>query len=278
MKSSPSDQITVSLALPRLLAVTSARHDGATCFALALSGLLANAGRRTLLLDLHPHRPEISAFLDLDESSTIYHLAHRAKLAPVTGAVLERHVRWLQGLAVLAGTGDPTQQEDVTDAFLAELLHVALAAFDVVVADLGMPRAQLPNAAVNGLVLWVLWPKPLGLEAFDRSWRVLTDAQAPWLQRVQVVLQDRPHSLPNVEDLLDSEYSLPVLATLPGEQEVWDRLEDQHSLEPFILPEAGRARFDRRHGSGAWKTRQALSAAIADFRPGAAGWHQAVEA
>src|SRR5262249_45966119 len=158
--------------------------------------------------------------LDLDQSSTVYHLAHRAKLAAVTGAVLDRHVRWLQGLAVLAGTGDPSQQTAVTDQFLGDLVEVALANFDVVVADLGMPRFQLPRAASNGLVLWVLWPKPLGLDAFDRSWSALTDAQAPWLQRVQVVVQDRHHSLSNVEELLESEYSVPVFATMPGQPEV----------------------------------------------------------
>ena len=105
----------------RVAGVTSAHAAGATSLAAGLAGQIAG-DERVLLVDLNPDLAQLATLLDLDDSANVYHLAHRARLEPVTAAMLDEHIRWHEGLAVLSGATDPSQAHLISDHFVNGLL------------------------------------------------------------------------------------------------------------------------------------------------------------
>src|SRR5438132_5423309 len=97
----------------QLIAVVSARSDGATSLALGLAAVLG-ARHRTVLVDLNRDNAEIATFLNADESKTLYHLAYNAQLAAITEIELREHIQWQDGFAVLPGITDQRQAEQIT--------------------------------------------------------------------------------------------------------------------------------------------------------------------
>lgn len=247
----------------RLIAIASARPDGATTLALGLAGVLSRT-ERTLLIDLNVERAEIAPLLDIDESRTVYHLAYNAQLSPVTQEELEDLVVWREGLAVLPGVADPAQGEQIRTHFVAGLIEAAQAGFNHVVCDLGRIGPDMPSAAVDGLFLWVVAPTPLGIWAFDRAFRQAHEANANWLGHVRpVVNQQAADSLDGVSGYLSREYGLHVLGDLPYESNFWRRQQISHSLRALNVEIRDRARFERAYGPEACRTRDALERLVA---------------
>src|SRR5437762_6391843 len=107
----------------KLIAIVSARSDGATSLALGLAGVIG-ARHRTVLVDLNRDNPEIATFLNADESKTVYHLAYNAQLAAITEIELRQHLQWHDGFALLPGITDQPQAEQITPLFIGNLLRV----------------------------------------------------------------------------------------------------------------------------------------------------------
>lgn len=245
----------------RVVGVVSAHAAGATSIAAGLAGVLARDGR-VLLVDLNPELAQVAALLDLDDRTNVYHLAHGARLEPVSAAMLEDHIRWHEGLAVLPGVADPDQARQVRDHFVNGLLDAAASArFPWVVIDLGRVRPELPRGATGGAVLWVVTPSPLGLAAFDRRFQQMRAAEAPWLNRVETVVnQEAEDSLAGVAQFIGREYGVPVLGTVPYEPAFWRGVELAHTLQAFIAEIRDEGRFVSWFGQPALRTRRALEA------------------
>ncbi len=242
----------------RLIAIASARPDGATILALGLAGVLSRT-ERTLLIDLNVERAEIAPLLDIEESRTVYHLAYNSQLSPVTQEELEDTVVWREGLAVLPGVADPAQAEQVRTHFVTGLIGAAQAGFKHVVCDIGRIRPDLPAAAVADLFLWVVAPTPLGIWAFDRAFHHARDAEAEWLGQFQAVVnQQAPDALDGVGGYLSREYGLHVLGDLPYEPNFWRRQQLSHSLRALSVEIRDQARYQRAYGPEALRTREAL--------------------
>src|ERR1700719_558897 len=107
----------------QLIAIVSARSDGATSLALGLCALVG-ARHRTVLVDLNRDNAEIATFLNADESKPVYHLAYNAQLAAITEMELREHLQWQDGFAVLPGITAQRQAEQITPLFIGNLLPV----------------------------------------------------------------------------------------------------------------------------------------------------------
>lgn len=243
----------------QLIGIVSGRSDGTTSVALGLVGVLS-AKQRTILVDLNPDNPEIAAFLDLDESKTVYHLAYNAQLAAITERELHDHLQWHDGFAVLPGITDPPQWQQITPLFLGNLLQVLRREFQIVVVDAGRLHQVLPAGLSSGMVLWVVAPRPLGLAAFERSYRSVDDVTHAGLN-VQVVLnQVSSRSLAHVAAFIRAEYGLPVLAELPDCRDFWMRAELAHSVRSLSIPLVDRQRVLRAYGEDVFPMRAAFEA------------------
>ncbi len=158
----------------QLIAIVSARSDGATSLGLGLAAVLG-ARHRTVLVDLNRDNAEIATFLNADESKTVYHLAYNAQLAAITEIELREHLQWQDGFAVLPGITDQRQAGQITQLFIGSLLQVLQKEFEVVLVDGGRLRQSLPSALSADSVLWVVAPRPLGLAAFERAYRAVEE-------------------------------------------------------------------------------------------------------
>jgi Flp pilus assembly CpaE family ATPase len=244
----------------KIVGVVSAHAAGATSLATGLAGVLS-ARDRALLVDLNPELAQVAALLDMDDRTNVYHLAHDARLEAVTARTLEERVRWHEGLAVLAGAADPEQARQVRDHFVNGLLDAASARYSWAVLDLGRVREELYPSATNGQLLWVVTPSPLGLAAFDRRFRQMRSAGAPWLAQVHAVVnQEADDSLAGVAEFLEREYDVPVLGTVPYEPEFWRGLELSHSLQAFCSELRDEGRFVSWFGRPALRVRRAVEA------------------
>ena len=242
----------------RLLAIVSARPDGATTVAAALAALLS-ASSRTLLCDLNLERPEIAPLLDLDDSKTVYQLAYGAQLAPVTADELEGHVSWHEGTAILPGASNPGEAALISDHFLQSLLETAARRFEQVVLDLGRVRTGVPAALRDASLLWVVAPSRLGLAAFDRAWRRLAAEEATWPTAAGVVLNRvGPHSLGSVPAFLERNYGIQILGELPDVPSYCQQVETTRSLQALSVEIREQDRFTRAYGEEAARFRAAL--------------------
>lgn len=244
----------------RVVGVVSAHAAGATSIAAGLAGVLAGAGP-VLLIDLNPELAQVAALLDLDDSTNVYHLAYDARLEPVSAAMLEDHVRWHQGLAVLPGAAEPEQARQVRDHFVNGLLDAASARYSWTVIDLGRVRPELHPAAISGALVWVVTPSPLGLAALDRRFQQMRAAEVPWLNRIHAVVnQEADDSLAGVAEFMGREYGMPVLGTVPYEPGFWRGVELSHSLQAFSAEVRDEGRFVSWFGRPGLRTRRALEA------------------
>src|ERR1700682_570734 len=106
----------------QLIAIVSARSDGATSLALGLAAVIGTR-HRTVLVDLNLHSAEIAPFLNGDESKTVSHLAYNAQLAAITEIELRQPLQWQDGFAVLPGITDPRQAGQITTLFIGHLIQ-----------------------------------------------------------------------------------------------------------------------------------------------------------
>jgi hypothetical protein len=251
----------------RRIAVVSARADGASTMALGLAAVLSASGR-TALVDGNFANGDLAAFLDLEDSKTLYHLAYNAQLAPVSDADLRDHLQWHAGLAVLPGITHPRHQDQITAPFLAGLLQTVGTQFATVVIDAGRSGARPVSEIPSDLVLWPVVPRPLGMAAFDRAYRVLEEGGAPWLARVQLIVnRTSGESLTGVAAFLQTEYGLPVAGEIPDCPAFWLRAELSHSLRALAVPVGDRQRYVRAYGEEAIRTREALEAVTNRLAP-----------
>ncbi len=245
----------------QLIAIVSARSDGATSLALGLAAVLG-ARHRTVLVDLNRDNAEIATFLNADESKTVYHLAYNAQLAAITEIELREHLQWQDGFAVLPGITDQRQAGQITQLFIGSLLQVLQKEFEVVLVDGGRLRQSLPSALSADSVLWVVAPRPLGLAAFERAYRAVEEVTHPTLN-VQVVLNRvSPQSLADVATFVRSEYGLPVLGEVPDCPNFWSRAELAHSVRGLSTPIVDRQRALRAYGEEAVPMRAALEGLV----------------
>src|SRR6266480_3750953 len=123
----------------QLIAIVSARSDGATSLALGFAAVMGTR-HRTVLVDLNRDNAEIATFLNVDESTTLYHLAYNAQLAAITEIGLREHLQWQDGFAVLPGITDQRQTGQITPLFIGYLLQVLRNEFEMVLVDGGRLR------------------------------------------------------------------------------------------------------------------------------------------
>lgn len=243
-----------------VLSAFSARPDGATSVLLGLAAALA-AERRVLAIDLRRSRPEMAALLDLPESPNVYELALRYQLAAVAAAELESSVHWRDGLGVLAGSWLlPWQREEITPHFVDSLLTAATACFQDVLVDLGRPRATFPASLLGGVLLWVVSPDRLGMEALDRTVDQLEALECRWRRSAKVVLnQVTDRSWRWADRFIEREYGMEVAGQLPLAPAYWQSVQASHSLRALYVPVPDRRRYLRVYGEEAWTTRQAVT-------------------
>jgi pilus assembly protein CpaE len=245
----------------QLIAIVSARSDGATSLALGLAAVLG-ARHRTVLVDLNRDNAEIATFLNADESKTVYHLAYNAQLAAITEIDLREHLQWQDGFAVLPGITDQRQAEQITPLFVGNLLKVLRKEFEVVLVDGGRLRLSLESAISAGSVLWVVAPRPLGLGAFERAYRAVEEVTHPTLNLQVVLNRVSAQSLAAVATFVRSEYGLPVLGELPDCPNFWSRAEVAHSVRGLSTPIVDRQRAVRAYGEEAVPMRAALEGLV----------------
>src|SRR6202022_232963 len=128
-----------------LIAIVSARSDGATSLALGLAAVLGTR-HRTVLVDLNRDNAEVATFLNAVETKTVFHLSYNAEPAAITDIELRQHLQWQDGFAVLPGITDHRQAEQITSLFIGNLLQVLRKECEVVVVDGGRLRQSLPPA------------------------------------------------------------------------------------------------------------------------------------
>ena len=245
----------------QLIAIISARSDGATSLALGLAAVLG-ARHRTVLVDLNRDNAEIATFLNADESKTVYHLAYNAQLAAITEIELREHLQWQDGFAVLPGITDQRQAGQITPPFMGNLVQVLRKEFEVVLVDGGRLRQSLPSALSAGRVLWVVAPRPLGLAAFERAYRAVEEVTHPTLNLQVVLNRVSPQSLADVATFVRSEYGLPVLGEVPDCPNFWSRAELAHSVRGLSTPIVDRQRALRAYGEEAIPMRAALEGLV----------------
>lgn len=223
--------------------IVSARPDGATALAISLAARLSTA-ERTLLIDLNLDRPEIGALLDLSAGTTLHHLAHNSKLGPVSASELAGAVVWRDGLACLAGVSAASDAVLVTELFVGGLLEAAARDFDRVVLDLGRVRADLVAASAVDDLLCAVRPSPMGLWAFDRTWRELDVEAIAWRGALRPVLNrvdDR--ALDGVDRYIELESSLRISGRLPECRALFEAIEYHHALRELLAPDIDARRF-----------------------------------
>jgi Flp pilus assembly CpaE family ATPase len=248
--------------LPRILALTSARPEGATSLAIGLAALLSG-GQKTLLIDLNPTRPEIAPLLNVNDDANVYDFAYRAQLGPVSPSELDALLGWQDGLAVLPGIVHPDQAKVVNSQTTAFLLAAAAALFDHVVVDLGRARSDLPGLTDGTCILWVLAPTRLGLASFDRNLERIRPPGAPWLDgRYAVINQVESRSLPQVPEFLYRQHGIPTAGVVPYEPEFWLDL-GQYGALAALRSEVGReSEYTRMFGRPALHILRALNELI----------------
>ena len=245
----------------QLIAIVSARSDGATSVALGLAAVMG-ARHRTVLVDVNRDNAEIATFLNADESKTVYHLAYNAQLAAITEIELREHLQWQDGFAVLPGITDQRQAEPIAPLFMGNLLQVLRKEFELVLVDGGRLRQSLPAALSTGSVLWVVGPRPLGLAAFERAYRAVEEVTHPTLNLQVVLNRVSPQSLAHVATFVRSEYGLPVLGEVPDCPNFWSRAELAHSVRGLSTPIVDRQRALRAYGEEAIPMRAALEGLV----------------
>jgi Flp pilus assembly CpaE family ATPase len=244
------------------ITIISARADGATTLSLALAAVLG-ARDRTALLDLNMLNSEVASFLDLDESSTVYHLAYNAQLGPITDEELRGHLQWHDGFALLPGIVDPFHREQVGQHFVGSLVAAVQRQFTSVVVDAGRADVSLPPVLAAGTVLWVVAPRPVGMAAFDRAYRVLDSTNSRWVDRVKVVLNRvSAETFAEVPGFIAAEYGLQVLAEVAECPRFWSRAELDHSLRALTGPVGDRRRFVLAYGEEALRVRTDLEVLV----------------
>jgi len=240
------------------ITIVSARSEGASTLSLGLAAVLGARGR-TALVDLNLESADLASFLDLDASKTIYHLAYNAQLAPVSDEELRQHLQWHDGFAVLPGVTHPEHRRQVQPHFIGSLIQALGMQFEGVLIDAGRLHGSLPSELTAGKVLWVLVPRPLGMAAFDRTFRALDDVNTPWLTQAQVVLNRvSAQTLREVTSFIRMEYGLAVLGQVSDCPEFWSQVELAHSLRALSGPSDDRRRFVRAYGEGAMRMRADL--------------------
>ena len=245
----------------QLIAIVSARADGATSLALGLTAVLGTR-HRAVLVDLNRDNAEVATFLNADESKTVYHLAYSAQLAAITEIELREHLQWQDGFAVLPGITDQRQAEQITPLFMGNLLQVLRKEFEMVLVDAGRLRQSLSSALSAGRVLWVVAPHPLGLAAFERAYRAVEEVTHPTLNLQVVLNRVSPQSLADVATFVRSEYGLPVLGEVPDCPNFWSRAELAHSVRGLSTPIVDRQRALRAYGEEAIPMRAALEGLV----------------
>ena len=260
-------------ACPAVLSLFSARPDGATTVALGLAAALAR-DRRVLVVDRAFEREEVAAQLDLAERPGLYELAYRSRLAPVSGDELEAHVQWRDGVGVVPGITSPAHREEITDHFMDALLTTATANFDCVLVDLGRVPAALPSALLQGRLLWVVNPTPLGMWALDRAFRRLEADDLPWRSAVEIVLNQMEElRFPHLDRFIAHKYGLGVAGELPWAPGYWRGVAWRHSVRALSSSLPDGDRFRRTYGVEAERTRRAfrrLAGVVAPARARAA--------
>jgi len=240
------------------ITIVSARSEGASTLSLGLAAVLGARGR-TALVDLNLESADLATFLDLDASKTVYHLAYNAQLAPVSDEDLRQHLEWHDGFAVLPGITHPQHRKQVHPHFIGSLFQALGTQFEALLIDGGRLHVSLPSELTAGKVLWVLVPRPLGMAAFDRTFRALEDVNTPWLTKAQVVLNRvSPQTLGEVTSFIRMEYGLAVLGEVSDCPEFWSQAELDHSLRALSGPIDDRRRFVRAYGEGAFRMRADL--------------------
>lgn len=255
------------MAKGRVVAVTSARPDGATSVALGLAGTLARSGR-ALLVDLNLARPEVAPILDIEERKGLYHLAYGAQLEAVRPSDLEEHLSWRDGLGIVAGIQHDAQASQVTDHFVSGLIEATRSSFDAVVIDRGAVTGDVFAGRVDQ-VLWVVAPGARGLAAFERAYDRLEDS-APnraTLAEVRVVLNRvSPSSYREPESLFEHHYGLKVIGSIPDLTEFWGRVELEHSIRYFSAPSMTKDQFMKAYGGDAFAAREGFDQLLASIQ------------
>ncbi len=240
------------------ITVASARADGATSLALGLAAVFGERGR-TVLVDLNMSSGEVATFLDLAEARTIYHLAYSAQLGPISDDELREHLQWHDGFAILPGITPGQDRKQVSAHFLAVLIQTLQNQFETVLIDGGRLQEHVPSEIMQGTVLWVLAPRPLGMGAFDRTFRALDGQITPWLNRAKVVLNRMSaEAFLEVPAFVRAEYGLAVLGEVSDGPRFWSRAELEHSLRALNGPMLERQRFVRAYGEEALRMRADL--------------------
>ncbi len=238
----------------------SARADGVTTLTMGLAAVLG-ARRRTVVIDLNLESSEVAPFLDLEEQRTIYHLAYGAQLAPISDEDLRKHLQWHDGFAIVAGISHPEHRVQIHQHFVGSLIQASRAQFERVLIDGGRLHGTFPAELTSGRMLWVLTPRPLGLAAFDRTYRALDAAETPWLQKTQVVLNRVSlQTLAEVASFIHSEYGLTVVGEVSDCPSFWSAAELSHSLRALSSPLADRREYVRAYGEEALRMRTDLEA------------------
>jgi len=249
----------------QVIGVSSARPDGATSVAVALSAQFC-AQARTLVVDLNPVQPELGALLDLDGPLNLHHVAHAFQLGCVRSSDLERSLSWRDGVACVAGVAHPDQGAEITTPFVSALLATASEMFEVIVLDLGRLRANLVGADAVDQLIWVVQPSPLGLAAFDRTWRVLDADAVPWMDKLAPVLNRVDEvTMSDTASYLKVQTGLAPIGTLPECRDLWRRIEYTHSLDGLLAPLEDGRRYVQTHGAGALAYRQELARLTANL-------------
>jgi Flp pilus assembly CpaE family ATPase len=248
--------------IPHILALTSARPEGATSLAIGLAAVLS-ASTRTLLMDLNPQRPEIAQLLDVDDNLNVYHLAYRAQLSPVSPTELKSQLRWHEDLAVLPGITNPDQASVLNDQGVTFLVAAAQPLFDHVVLDLGPVQPAFQGLVREASILWVLSPTKLGLASFDRCLERMRPAGASWREGTYALLNQVGHlSLPGVPEFLQRQHGIPTVGAVPHEPDFWLDLVQYSSIKALQAEMGSRSQYIRMFGDPAFHTRKALDELI----------------
>jgi len=236
----------------------AARADGVTTLTVGLAAVLG-ARRRTAVIDLNLESSDVAPFLDLEEQRTIYHLAYGAQLAPISDEDLRQHLQWHDGFAIVAGISHPEHREQIHPHFVGSLIQALRAQFETVLIDGGRLHGTFPPELTSGRMLWVLTPRPLGLAAFDRTYRAVDAADTAWLQKTQVVLNRvSPQTLAEVASFIHAEYGLTVVGEVSDCASFWSSAELSHSLRALSSPLTDRREYVRAYGEDALRMRTDL--------------------
>jgi hypothetical protein len=221
--------------------------------------LILSAPGQSLLIDLNLRRGDIAPLLDVDDSLSLYHLAYKAQLGPVSPGELKKQVRWRQSLGVLPGIIDPDQAEVLSEQAISFILAAARPIFSTIVIDLGEARHDLPSLPEGSPMLWVLAPNRVGLASFDRTVRRLRAQGTSWLEQAQIVLnQIKPWSLPGAAEFVSREHGMSCAGKVSYQSEFWPDLENPCSIEALSLEDQSDGGFARRFGKQALAARREL--------------------